>query len=125
MEAINPPKLQLVMLHHTGVEQPHYDVMFETEPGSLLTTFRFSELPSLRATEVEKLPDHRRLYLDYEGPVSNNRGQVRRVAWCSCWVNVNEPERISLTLDPIAPFDRNLIFWKTDRGEWFAQNEPY
>ena len=28
---------------------------------------------------VERIADHRRLYLDYEGPVSGNRGQVTRV----------------------------------------------
>ena len=28
----------------------------------------------------ESLPDHRLMYLDYEGPVSNNRGVVTRVA---------------------------------------------
>ncbi len=29
---------------------------------------------------AEPLPPHRLLYLDYEGPVSNNRGEVKRIA---------------------------------------------
>lgn len=30
--------------------------------------------------ELERLADHRRLYLDYEGPIAGDRGVVRRVA---------------------------------------------
>jgi hypothetical protein len=29
---------------------------------------------------AERIGDHRRLYLDYEGPISGGRGSVRRVA---------------------------------------------
>src|SRR6266545_229730 len=105
-------RLQLVLLHHTRIDEPHYDVMFETAPGSLLTTFRLPAPPSHDAIRAEKLGDHRRDYLEYEGSVSNNRGQVRRVARCSCWINEHSSNRISLTLDPMLPFDRNLLFWK-------------
>ena len=40
-----------------------------TEPGSWLTSLR----------RVLRLPDHRAIYLDYEGPISNDRGSVERV----------------------------------------------
>lgn len=56
---------------------PHWDFMLEKEAA--LRTWRLTEPPD-RAAEVgaTPLPDHRLLYLDYEGPVSGNRGNVTR-----------------------------------------------
>ena len=73
------PSLRYVILHHQGIPDPHYDLMFEREPGGPLLTLRSPTWPILNPTPVEPLPDHRRDYLDYEGPVSNKRGTVRRV----------------------------------------------
>jgi hypothetical protein len=54
--------------------------MFETAPGSRLATWRSAVWPLAEIqTELISLPDHRRGYLDYEGPVSGDRGTVRRV----------------------------------------------
>ena len=55
----------------------HYDVMFDT--GETLRTWAI-ELPPDSTVEqpAEPLPDHRRDYLAYEGPVSGNRGAVTR-----------------------------------------------
>lgn len=56
----------------------HWDLMLEC--GEMLRTWRLDQpLPTDAAFEAESLPDHRRLYLDYEGPISENRGTVRRV----------------------------------------------
>jgi hypothetical protein len=71
--------LRYVILHHTSVPAPHYDLMFELFPGGALATWRTPDWPIQSPTLVERLADHRRDYLDYEGPVSNNRGQVARV----------------------------------------------
>lgn len=52
--------------------------------GGLLTTFRMEVgVHGLRppaALGAERLADHRRVYLEYEGPLSGDRGEVRRVA---------------------------------------------
>src|SRR5258706_5113599 len=72
--------LRFAILHHTGVPTPHFDLMFETAPGSPLATWRSPVWPILQPTPIERLDDHRRDYLDYQGPVSNDRGHVRRVA---------------------------------------------
>src|SRR5215212_5227917 len=70
--------LRYVILRHEGVPEPHFDLMFETSPGSALSTWRSRAWPP--GTEpVESLPDHRSEYLAYEGPVSNGRGHVKRV----------------------------------------------
>lgn len=57
----------------------HWDLLLEA--GSLATTWRLLRPPLDRELiAAELLPDHRLLYLEYEGPVSGNRGYVRRVA---------------------------------------------
>ena len=69
--------LQHIMPPHSGRDS-HYDLMLEAN-GKLLT-WAIPDVPSagLRTTAT-KLPDHRLEYLDYEGPVSSNRGEVRRI----------------------------------------------
>jgi len=74
-----PPSLRYVVLRHDGIPDPHFDLMFETAPGSRLATWRCDRWPIDRETPVTKLDDHRPAYLEYEGPVSGDRGSVRRV----------------------------------------------
>ena len=81
--------LRYVILHHTGIADPHFDVMFETMPGSALTTFRLPAWPPTAPLAATPLPDHRAAYLDYEGPVSDNRGEVRRVQMGLCHIAHN------------------------------------
>lgn len=55
----------------------HWDLMLEA--GEVLRTWRLLEPPALgRTVPAEPLPDHRRLYLDYEGAISGGRGTVKR-----------------------------------------------
>lgn len=80
------PPLRFVVLHHTGVAEPHYDVMVETSPGLLLSTWRAPNWPPRDGDVWTRLEDHRRAYLDYEGPISGGRGEVRRVAAGERWI---------------------------------------
>jgi len=67
---------QFVVLEH---DHPvlHWDFMLEQ--GEMLKTWRFAAVPDKVAPMVvEALPDHRHAYLDYEGPVSRNRGAVHQ-----------------------------------------------
>ncbi|NQV24974.1 MAG: hypothetical protein HQ518_11470 [Rhodopirellula sp.] len=68
---------QFVLLEHDHPEL-HWDFMLEH--GDVLLTWRLDRIPSL-ACEIAAmhLPDHRKAYLDYEGPVSGNRGSVTRI----------------------------------------------
>ncbi len=72
---------RFVLLHHHLGDGGHWDLMFEL--GAALTTWQVprppEELNSGRAVPARRIGDHRRAYLDYEGPVSNNRGHVTRV----------------------------------------------
>ena len=55
----------------------HWDFMLERE--DCLTTWRLLQQPETdKVIVAERLADHRKMYLDYEGPVSNDRGEVRR-----------------------------------------------
>ena len=73
------PRCKYVVLHHAGVEAPHYDFMFEPAEGAPLVTFRLQEWPPSKGQEVRRLKDHRRLYLTYEGTIPGDRGYVVRV----------------------------------------------
>lgn len=55
----------------------HWDFMLEKQAE--LRTWRLSQPPDVIAEiSAEALPGHRIAYLDYEGPVSGNRGHVVR-----------------------------------------------
>jgi hypothetical protein len=71
--------LRYVVLRHEGVESPHFDVMFELSPGGPLATWRASTWPASTGNYFVRLPEHRNTYLEYEGPISGGRGEVRRV----------------------------------------------
>ena len=73
---IGPIMPRYVILTHDHPSL-HWDLMFEHEEA--LRTWRLSATPTNGATVIaQALDDHRRMYLDYEGPVSNNRGTVVR-----------------------------------------------
>jgi hypothetical protein len=59
---------------------PHWDLLLEQ--GETLACWRLLAEPGRgRTVPAQRLADHRRLYLDYEGPVSGDRGEVRRWDW--------------------------------------------
>ena len=77
----------VVLLHETppgSSRATHYDLMLEQEGG--LLTFALDSLPSVggETASVQRLPDHRLAYLDYEGPLSGDRGRVSRVDQGTC-----------------------------------------
>jgi hypothetical protein len=65
-----------VILEHDHPEL-HWDFMLET--GAVLRTWRLNGPPA-PAAAVPAVPsfDHRKMYLDYEGPISGGRGRVVR-----------------------------------------------
>lgn len=85
----------VLLLHECPKRKPrptHCDLMFDV--GYSLSTWALATLPhdwrdlfdepqltfaSTNEIEVDQLPDHRTAYLDYEGPVSSDRGSVRRL----------------------------------------------
>lgn len=66
----------VILLHDHPFE--HWD--FLIEDGETLASWRLLQPPkSGRCVDATPMPPHRRHYLTWEGPVSSNRGQVRRL----------------------------------------------
>lgn len=81
-----------VLLHEPAAGTPnpaHWDILLEPAAGApaLLTWSippqRWEVEESFRARGI-RLPDHRRVYLDYEGEVAGHRGHVRRLDTGTC-----------------------------------------
>ncbi len=66
-----------VLLHHDWPSE-HYDLMIEVDGE--LHTWRLAAPPTAGEQLIDRIANHRLEYLNYEGPVSNNRGQVKRIA---------------------------------------------
>ena len=94
------PTVQL--LHTTPDGDSHVDWMLATDPRGErpLRTFRLpGPLATLAAGETMdavRLPDHRPRYLSYEGPISGDRGIVRRIAEGTCMVEGETPRSLTV-----------------------------
>lgn len=99
---------RFVLLHHEwpghGERPSHCDLMLES--GGALRTWALAKLPrdwagvaagALAVADdnvvpAEALGDHRLAYLDYEGPVSGDRGAVRQLDRGECEILENRAE---------------------------------
>jgi hypothetical protein len=70
-----------VILEHSGLGPTHCDLMLQDGPALATWQLPVSPVQIGQGQEIPatKLPAHRAAYLEYEGPVSGGRGQVRRV----------------------------------------------
>jgi hypothetical protein len=87
---------RFVILEH---DHPHlhWDLMIEV--GDVLRTWRLAAPPTSReAIAATALGDHRVLYLDYEGPLSDNRGSVSRWDAGDFSWQTHEPDRLAVHL---------------------------
>ena len=90
----------MVLLRHELEDAgSHFDWMIDPGAGRGLISFRLScrfDLGGSEQFEAIRIPDHRRLYLEYEGPISGNRGRVVRLACGSVAVLGEEEDRLRL-----------------------------
>lgn len=84
-------RLACVILRHASSRGCHYDWLLEqpvAREASLLWAARSAHAPQAWSAvghwTLDALPPHRRLYLNYQGPLSRQRGRVVRVdeGWC-------------------------------------------
>ena len=72
---------EFVILRHAEPAGAHYDLMLRE--GDALATWRVDANPAeMIVGEIARattLPAHRLAYLEYEGPISGDRGSVQRV----------------------------------------------
>lgn len=77
------PKPFVVLLHTLPDGTAHWDLCLDE--GQMLATWQLLDDPGKLASgtivslSARRIADHRRAYLDYQGPVSGNRGHVVRV----------------------------------------------
>lgn len=92
---MNMPRFVILEHDHPHL---HWDLMLET--GEVLRTWRLESAPVINQTiAAQTIGDHRKAYLDYEGPVSGNRGSVIRWdAGAFAWVS-QEPMRVTISLN--------------------------
>ena len=90
--------LRYVVLHHTGIDEPHFDLLFQWPDRPSLGSVRCSEWPPNTATTFERIADHRALYLDYEGSLTQDRGTVQRVEAGVCTLDTTGHAGLLLTL---------------------------
>ena len=100
----------------------HWDFMLENE--AVLRTWRLARAPDEAGPiDAKALADHRLAYLDYEGPVSGNRGSVRRFDRGE-YVLVREiVDRLEIQLEGTILQGRALIERKVSAG-WKYEFTP-
>lgn len=92
------------MPESTDSRGSHWDLMIATDDSGPLKTWALDQLPDLDAEDDFvvlgiALPDHRRVYLEYEGDVSGNRGTVRQIATGSATWLLSKDRTASIRLD--------------------------
>ena len=89
---------RFVVLEHRNSAGVHWDLMIEIEPGGPLRTWAIDCVEALNRESVARpLPDHRRSYLDYEGPISGGRGEVKRWDEGTCLIHAFDETEVLLT----------------------------
>jgi hypothetical protein len=109
-----------VILWHHDVDEPHFDLMFETYPRSDLATWRSPRWPIEERVDLVRLKDHRRFYLEYEGDLTDRRGRVDRVAGGDCELEIEEGGVWNIRLITGAPPMR-LMLRQIDGAAWIAE----
>ncbi len=91
---------RFVILHHRQRDGEHWDFMIEQ--ADALATWRLEREPLACDGETipaERIADHRKAYLEYEGPVSRDRGEVSRIESGGCEILSNAGGVWRLRLD--------------------------
>ncbi|MGC8552353.1 MAG: hypothetical protein ACP5O7_05745 [Phycisphaerae bacterium] len=127
-----PNTLRYAVLEHTVAAQRHWDLLLEQAPDQPLATWKINLPPEqwLQACQTQgsipaiRLPNHRRIYLDYSGPISNNRGEVRPVqTGLLRWLKLSEHYCAALLSS--GPNTPPLRYTLEDRGHgWTLHIEP-
>ncbi len=134
-----PQRWPYVILRHrfdSGQGSPrtvveHTDWMFDNGL-SLWTWASDKALPPpnqpFNDRRFEKLFDHRREYLDYEGPVSNDRGQVTRIEQGHYELVVHNEERFEVLLsggrNGVLVLQRTLELPEAPGSDWNGAFRP-
>jgi DNA polymerase Ligase (LigD) len=106
---------RFVILEHDH-PQRHWD--FFLEAGQVLRAWRLAEPPQPgRPITATATPGHRLLYLNYEGPVSGNRGHVVRWDGGDFEWQVDEQDTVAVRLHGGRVMG-SAVLTRTTEGAW-------
>ena len=79
----------------------HWDLLIEVPDQERLPTWQLATNPLTTTDPImaRRIQDHRPLYLDYEGPLSDDRGTVRRLDRGPAKVQPWDADRMVVTLE--------------------------
>jgi len=84
---------RFAILCHDAPSGMHYDLLLES--GDVLRTWSLPEPPDVAGRQIATaLPDHRLLYLEYEGEISGGRGTVTRYDQGEYEIHSETPTRL-------------------------------
>jgi hypothetical protein len=86
------------VIHHHLAEKEHYDFMIETKENEMLTTWRIalSDLDLLQKgaeVKAQRIQNHKKFFLDYEGPLSSGKGSIIIFDSGFCKINLKAGNR--------------------------------
>lgn len=110
--------LRYAVLWHSDVDDPHFDFLVETRPGSDLATWRLPRWPVLEQMDAIRLKDHRRIYLDYQGELSGHRGRVERIDGGVCQLDIGEAAVWTVSLGDGKPV---ISFRQLSGDRWMVE----
>ncbi len=91
---------KFVIQEHSLGAEVHWDLMLEK--AEILNTYRLDKRPGQLLAEganAEKIFDHPKKFLTYQGPVNKGAGRVEIVETGTYKITNNQNDRIGLSLD--------------------------
>lgn len=115
---------RFVILHHRLADGEHWDLMLEH--GKVLLTWQLLREPvdaSSLPIPARRIGDHRKAYLEYEGPVSGGRGTVRRVDEGTVEIEKASENRLQFRLGGSRLYGY-FVLQRGEAPEWTLANLP-
>lgn len=108
---------RFVLLTH---DHPHWHWDFMLENNGVLRSWRLDSDPQIPGhIPATPLPDHRLLYLEYEGPVSSQRGHVQRWDRGEYELYRDDGQTVELVLHGQRMQGRASLTTESDGSVWF------
>lgn len=98
----------------------HFDWLIDRGSALPLVSFRVLErvdIPTITEFFADRIGDHRREYLQYEGPVSDGRGNVQRMASGIVESLSEDPDHFQITVS-FGTSRRSWTGTRIDAGRW-------
>ena len=91
---------RFTILLHTLPDDSHYDLLLEWPGQPKLRTWSLPAIPAPgESIEATALPDHRLIYLDYEGHIAGDRGEVTQWTTGEFTIESESADELVLTLN--------------------------